>query len=290
MTAQGWLSAGRRGRSPLALFAGRNIRSWRDRPALSATKAFVIHLERVVGRRPNVEALRRALPIASEILPAVDGRLLSPEDAGAAYVRARYAPRYPFALGLPEIGAFLSHRAAWRRILHEGLDHAVVLEDDASIDPARFGAVLEFLAAERDRWSYALLPAQGLEPAGEAIVRRGALALTRPYAPPLRAIGQFVSREAAERLLAATAPFDRPVDTFLQMNWATGVTLLAVTPTPIRDVSGETGGTTVQRKRLGLIERLHHEAMRPIYRAQALRRYRRTLARAADMKPRHDPR
>ena len=56
------------------------------------------------------------------------------------------------------------------------------------------------------------------------------------------------------------------------MNWVTGVTLLVVTPTPIRDVSRETGGTTVQRKRLGLIERLHHEAMRPIYRAQALRR------------------
>ena len=257
---------------------------------MSATKAFVIHLERAVGRRPNVEALRGALPIASEILPAVDGRLLSPEDAEAATVRARYEPRYPFTLGLPEIGAFLSHRAAWRRILEQGVDHAVVFEDDASIDAERFGAVLEFLAAERDRWSYVLMPAQGREPAGEALVRRGPLALTRPYAPPLRAIGQVVSREAAERLLAATAPFDRPVDTFLQMNWVTAVTLLAVTPTPIRDVSRETGGTTVQRKRLGLIERLHHEAMRPIYRAQAFRRYRRALAKTVDMKARHDPR
>jgi glycosyl transferase, family 25 len=257
---------------------------------LSAIKAFVIHLERAVGRRPSVEALRSALPIVSEILPAVDGRLLSAEEAGAACVRARYAPRYPFALGLPEIGAFLSHRAAWRRIVEEGLDHAVVFEDDASIDAGRFGAVLEFLAAERGYWSYALMPAQGLEPAGEALVRRGALALTRPHAPPLRAIGQFVSREAAERLLAVTAPFDRPIDTFLQMNWVTGVTLLAVTPTPIRDVSRQTGGTTMQRKRLGLVERLHHEAMRPIYRAQALKRYRRALARTDDMKARHDPR
>ncbi len=257
---------------------------------MSAIKAFVIHLERAVGRQPNVEALRRALPIASEILPAVDGRLLSPEEAAAAYLRARYAPRYPFALGLPEIGVFLSHRAAWRRIVDEGLDAAVVFEDDASIDAERFGAVLEFLAGERGRWSYALMPAAGLEPAAETLVRRGALALTRPYSPPLRAIGQFVSRETAELLLAATAPFDRPIDTFLQMNWVTGVTLLVVTPTPIRDVSRETGGTTVQRKRVGLIERLHHEAMRPIYRAQALKRYRQALARADDMKMRHDPR
>jgi len=221
-----------------------------------------------------------ALPIPGEILPAVDGRALPPESVHAAYVRARYAPRYPFALGLPEIGVFLSHRAAWRRIVDDGLDTAVVFEDDAAIDPQRLAAVLDFLAAERGGWSYALMPAAGLEPAGDVLARRGSVALIRPHAPPLRAIGQAVSREAAERLLAVTAPFDRPVDTFLQMNWITGLTLLAVSPTPIRDVSRETGGTTVQRKRMGLLQRLHHEAMRPVYRAQALARYRRRLASA----------
>jgi GR25 family glycosyltransferase involved in LPS biosynthesis len=260
----------------------RIIRSFKDRPVSAAPKAFVIHLERAAGRRPTVEALMGALPVPSEILPAVDGRLLPPEAVGAAYVRARHAPRYPFSLGLPEIGAFLSHRAAWRRIVDEGLDCAVVFEDDAAVDPERFSEVLDFLASERDRWSYALMPAAGLEPPGEVLARRGSLALIRPHAPPLRAIGQVVSREAAERLLAVTAPFDRPVDTFLQMNWVTGLTLLAVTPTPIRDVSRETGGTTVQRKRMGLLQRLHHEAMRPVYRAQALARYRRGLASAHD--------
>jgi GR25 family glycosyltransferase involved in LPS biosynthesis len=125
------------------------------------------------------------------------------------------------------------------------------------------------------------MPAAGLEPAGEALATRGAFKLLRPPSPPLRAIGQAVSREAAERLLAVTEPFDRPIDTFLQMNWVTGVTLLAVTPTPIRDVSRETGGTTVQRKRLGLFARLHHEIMRPVYRAEVRKRYQRALAEGA---------
>ncbi len=252
---------------------------------MSATKAFVIHLERAEGRLKSVEALVRALPMPSEILPAVDGRLLAVEAANAAYARARYAPRYPFALTLSEIGAFMSHRAAWRRIVEDGLDHAVVFEDDAAVDPERLAGLLDFLRAERACWSYVLMPAAGLEPAGAVLARRGDATLIRPHSPPLRAIGQVVSREAAERLLAVTAPFDRPVDTFLQMNWITGVTLLAALPTPIRDVSHETGGTTVQRKRMGLLSRLHHETMRPVYRAQALRRYRRQLAGAADMKP-----
>ncbi len=247
---------------------------------MSAPKAFILHLERATGRRPTVEALCAELPIASEVLPAVDGVRLTPQEAKATYVRSRFSPRYPFALGLPEIGAFLSHRAAWRRIVDDGLDFACVFEDDAEIDRERFAALLDFAVAERSRWNYVLLPAAGLEPAGVDVVRGGKFALLRPHSPPLRAIGQLVARAAAERLLSITAPFDRPVDTFLQMAWVTGVTMLVATPTPIRDVSRETGGTTVQRKRMGAVQRLHHEIMRPIYRAKVLALYRRHEAAA----------
>src|SRR5208337_2489139 len=261
-----------------------NIRSLQGRPVLSAPKAFIIHLERAVGRRASVEALRAGLPIETGVLPAVDGRSLSHEAVKAAYVRARFSPRYPFALGLPEIGAFLSHRAAWSQIVAEGLDYGCVFEDDAAIDSALFASLLNFAAAERARWEYVLMPASGLEPSGKIMARRGEFSLLRPRAPPLRAIGQIVSRAAAERLLALTAPFDRPVDTFLQMAWISGITLLVATPTPIRDVSSSTGGTTVQRRRMGLVRRLRHEAMRPIYRAQVLALYRRHLALAGDTK------
>ncbi len=247
---------------------------------MSAPKAFIIHLERAAGRKATVEALRARLPVESEILPAVDGRLLSPRAVEAAYVRARFSPRYPFALAPTEIGAFLSHRAAWSRIVADDLDFAFVFEDDAAVDSTLFADLLEFTAAERSRWDYILMPAQGLEPSGAVVARRGAFSLLQPYAPPLRAIGQVISREAAGRLLQITAPFDRPVDTFLQMVWVTRVTLLVVTPTPVRDVSRYTGGTTVQRPAMGILRRLHHEAMRPIYRAQVLARYRRHIALA----------
>ena len=108
------------------------------------------------------------------------------------------------------------------------------------------------------------------------------MARSRSCAPTrrrLRAIGQIVSRAAAVRLLERTLPFDRPVDTFLQMTWITGQPVLVAAPSPVRDVSRETGGTTVQRRSMGLAERIHHEAMRPIYRAQVLARYRRHMMR-----------
>ncbi len=247
---------------------------------MSAAKAFILHLERATGRRANVDRLRAELPVQSEILAAVDGARLSAEEVKAAYARSRFAPRYPFALGLPEVGAFLSHRAAWRRIVDDRLDFACVFEDDAEIDKERFAALLDFAVAERSQWDYVLLPAAGLEPAGVDVVRGSEFALLRPLSPPLRAIGQLVSRAAAERLLSITSPFDRPVDTFLQMAWVTGVTMLAATPAPVRDVSQETGGTTVQRKRMGAVQRLRHEIMRPLYRAKVAAFYRRYEAAA----------
>ena len=258
-------------------FRGPNYRrSSHSEPALSGPKAFVLHLERATSRAATVQGLRASLPIESEVLAAVDGALLSQQEVDAAYVPRRFRPTYPFALTRTEVGVFLSHRAAWRRILDEGLDFAFIFEDDAEIDPAAFPELIAFVAAERSAWDYVLMPAQPIRN-GTVVARRGGLSLLRPDAPPLRAIAQIVSAQAAKRLLERTQPFDRPVDTTLQMTWATGQPLLVASPSPVRDVSRETGGSTVQRKSVTLAERLRHEALRPIYRARVLARYRRDL-------------
>jgi GR25 family glycosyltransferase involved in LPS biosynthesis len=244
---------------------------------LTAPKAFILHLERAIGRLPNVQSLCASLPIESEVFAAVDGARLTLQELEQAYARRRFEPRYPFALSPTEVGVFLSHRAAWRRIVDEALDFAFIFEDDAEINGAAFAALIEFITAERAAWDYVLLPAKPIR-TGTAVAQRGGLALMRPDAPPLRAIAQIVSLVAAKRLLDRTLPFDRPVDTLLQMTWVTGQPVLVAAPSPVHDVSLETGGSTVQRQSMGLAERLRHEALRPIYRAQVLARYRRHLA------------
>ena len=246
---------------------------------MSAPKAYILHLERATSRAANVQALKDRLPIECEIVAAVDGARLSRLELDQAYARRRFRPHYPFALTTAEVGVFLSHRAAWRRIVDEKLDFAVVFEDDAQVDTGPFTALIEFVTAERAAWDYVLMPAAPVRN-GTPVARRGALVLVRPDAPPLRAIGQIVSRAAAARLLECSLPFDRPVDTFLQMTWVTGQPVLVASPSPVRDVSRQTGGTTVQRRSMGLVERIRHEALRPIYRAQVLGRYRRHMTQA----------
>ena len=137
------------------------------------------------------------------------------------------------------------------------------------------------MTPEQPAWDYVLLPAQPIRN-GVVVASRGDFTLLRPEAPPLRAIAQIVSHAAAKRLLDHTLPFDRPIDTLMQMTWVTGQPLLVASPcADPRRGARETGGSTVQRKSMGILDRLHHEAMRPIYRAQVLARYRRDLKQAS---------
>jgi len=125
----------------------------------SAPKAFILHLDRAIQRKANVQALAAGLPVESEIVSAVDGARLTQAEVDQAYARRRFEPRYPFALSRTEVGVFLSHRLAWRRILDDGLAFAFIFEDDAEVDPASFVALLEFVSAERPAWDYVLMPA-----------------------------------------------------------------------------------------------------------------------------------
>ena len=247
---------------------------------MSGPKAFILHLERAHSRAATVQSLRASMAIASEVLGAIDAARLTPQEVDQAYAGGRFRPTYPFPLTRTEVGVFLSHRLAWRRIVDDAFDFAFIFEDDAEIDPAAFAALVEFATLERPAWDYVLLPAQPIRN-GTPVASRGDFMLMRPDAPPLRAIAQIVSFAAAKRLLDRTLPFDRPIDTLMQMTWVTGQPVLVVSPSPIRDVSRETGGSTVQRKSMSLVERLHHEAMRPIYRARVLARYRRDLRQAS---------
>jgi len=230
---------------------------------VSDCKAFILHLERARQRRAQAEGIAAAAPMPAEIMAAVDGQALSEAEVHAVYARQIHAPRFYLALNRAEIGAFLSHRAAWARIVEDDLDFGVVFEDDAQIDPVAFARACAFARASRAQWDYALAPAMNNRAgAGQRVT------LNHPSAPPLRALAQFVSNAAARRLLAVTERFDRPVDTFLQMSWVTGVELLTFTPSGVYEMSGELGGSTIQHASKTAQEKLWREVSRPIYRAQ----------------------
>ncbi len=228
-------------------------------------KGFVIHLKRATARRPHVERLLATCPLPAEIVDAVDGGALPDEERAAVYVPDLHRPNYPFDLRAAEIGCFLSHRRCWQKIVNEDLPHALVFEDDAALDATIATGALKMAEAHIQDAGFIQLPVRPVEGNPPVVAEKDGVRLTRPTVIPLRLSGQLISRSAARELLRLTAVFDRPVDTFLQMYWLTGVRPLVVEPSGLSDCTREAGGSTISRKK-SIGERVAREAKRYWYR------------------------
>ncbi len=228
----------------------------------------VIHLPRATARRPVAEALRDACGVPCDLLQASDGAALSAEVLAGAYRPNLLRPRYPFALRPAEIGCFLSHRAAWQRLVDSDAEALALFEDDMVLDPAAFAPALAL--AQRHVATMGYVQFQTRPVAGETVDQEAAARLFRPAVTPLRASGQLIHRDCARHLLELTAPFDRPIDTFVQMHWHSGIQPGAIYPAGLRDVAASAGGSTISQRK-SLTDRLAREWKRGRYRA-AVRR------------------
>ena len=244
-------------------------------------KSFVIHLDRATGRKPQVDRLRAALPTPTDVLAAVDGRALSDSSIAAVLRPGLHRPRYPFTLSRTEVACFLSHRRAWQAILDQDLDAALVVEDDATIDAEAFTDV--FTAAVDGLSAHELVrfPHRERHEPGPLVRARGAARLFEPRLPALGMVLQLVGREAARRLLEASRVFDRPVDSFVQMQWLHGARILTARPIVVREICAELGGSVIHAPRTGLVVKMAHELRRPLIRLAVHRANERWRRRAA---------
>ena len=232
-------------------------------------ETFVIHLGRAAGRKAGVDALLAGSPYPAHVFPAVDGRAMPPHTiAGYVSEAALFEPRFPFALDPGAVGCFLSHRAVWQAIVDQGLDGALILEDDVALEEG-FAEAAALAAQRLQALGYVQFQVRsGFS--GPEVARAGRFYIQRPDVVPLRTSAQMVSRDAAERLLAVSDRIDRPVDVFLQMFWETGVRPHVVVPSGVSDQTAARGGSTITHKR-GVVEKLWREWARGQYR-RAIRR------------------
>lgn len=233
-------------------------------------EALVIHLDRATARRPQADRIATTLPLPTTIVSAVDGKVMAPELRGA-YQRQLHGPRYPFTLRDGEIACFLSHRECWRTILARGWSFGVVIEDDVVVENPHLGSAIELALNVLDPVDYLRFPVKPKRERGPTIHTGDGFRIVEPELPGLGTQMQIVGREAAERLLAATEHFDRPIDSLLQMQWLHGARMLSVHPALVREMSLDLGGTVVQNKKVPALEKITHELLRPFSR-RAVRR------------------
>jgi GR25 family glycosyltransferase involved in LPS biosynthesis len=234
--------------------------------------AFIIHLERAHQRRPQVDQLRRTIPLPSVVIDAVDGAAMPGDERTRVYVRQLLRPHYPFDLSATEIGCFLSHRKAWQAILDSDLDAGLVVEDDVELDMQAFGPGLRLATDAIGGGTLVRFPFRGYSDRGARVSGDGIRDLIAPKVIGLGMQVQIIDKVAAERLLSATVRFDRPVDTFVQMRWHHGLRVLAIQPSGVSEIGGMLGGSIVQNRSRRSAPRPVRELKRLFYRL-AVQRY-----------------
>lgn len=211
------------------------------------TKSYVIHLAASTARTDLVSALVQTLP-GGQVLDAVDGRKMSAQECAQVSVPHLLDPRYPFPLMPSEIGCFLSHRKTWKAIAEGEADFGFVAEDDV-VTTDGFADALQIALDHADRQSLIRFPMAPREKPKSVVATKGDVTLFRPQEIGLTAALYLLGKDAAHSLWSQSERFDRPVDTWLQMRWETGVDSLTLWPSCIKSAAASHGGSTIQKKR-----------------------------------------
>lgn len=170
----------------------------------------VINLDRSPERLASFMARAAQVGISVERLAAIDAKTM--DEAGLNEIKVAQSIFDPLSRG--EIACFLSHRAAWRRLVDSGVDRMAIFEDDAVL-AADIGVLLDQLSGpgwdivrlETTRARTALGPP---EP-----VPGTAYELCRHLSWHGGTAGYVITRAAAIRLLAATTRLEGAVDQVL---------------------------------------------------------------------------
>jgi glycosyl transferase, family 25 len=115
-------------------------------------QAYVINLARSVDRRAHITAELKKTGLDYEIITAVDGRDLNLQDS--TIIDSSLLARNSFPIGTA--GCALSHQSAYQKIVADGLDEALVLEDDVTL-PADLGTLADTVAGHLTGAEVALL-------------------------------------------------------------------------------------------------------------------------------------
>ncbi len=223
--------------------------------SLNALPIFVINMARDVERRRHMEATLGGLGLEAQFVTAVDGRALSEPEREAAYDRRRALRVYGVEMMASEIGCSLSHYGLYERMVHDGIETALILEDDVRIDRALATIVEDLLAHAFDDWLVVRLDCKRprvAEPATNAfrgdrvalLSDGGALYRLRTH---VLGVGAYlIRREGAARMLAYGRPIFMPIDHTMDRFWENGILPYIVRPLPVTQ-SDDFGSHSVGR-------------------------------------------
>jgi GR25 family glycosyltransferase involved in LPS biosynthesis len=184
---------------------------------MQAIPVFVISLARAADRRSQIMRHLAKVGVEATLVDAIDGAAMS-EAERAALV----APGQSFHPGV--VGCYMSHITIYRRMVEQSIPLALILEDDALLNPA-------FVPALRDgiEWTdfdYCFLDCDSINPDGPVYydatsatpIARGFTAY-RTHGGPATLHAYLITLGCARRRLDCALPIIAPIDVYAHLPW-----------------------------------------------------------------------
>ncbi len=195
---------------------------------------YVISLKWQTALRERLKARLESLGIEHEIVDALDGATIEPsqyahrlQDQPTAVLRGEGLTR-------GEIACYLSHYRLWGRIADEGIQHAVILEDDAVLADD-FRDIIE--ALPNLGWYWDIVRMSATQPCKITrvlcpVVRNRILVRYRE--PVWGAVAYAITLNATKVLRDYCYVMRQPIDMAYEEWWKAGLHFFAVQPPAVR--------------------------------------------------------
>jgi glycosyl transferase family 25 len=197
--------------------------------------SYVINLADNAVRMDNARRQLEVQGLPFARIDAVNGWRLSGDEIAKVYDARANRARARHDLVPAEIGCYLSHIAAWRKIAEGEAAGGFIFEDDFEADDSLAGVLQALSDDAGSDWDMVKLFT--FDP-GAAVVDARDLApglrLVVPFRVPTCLIGYGLTRAAAQRLVDRAVPFFRPVDEDQKYFWETGLRVALTLPAPIK--------------------------------------------------------
>ena len=236
-------------------------------------KIFLINLKNSTERLEKSTERLGSQNVDFERIDAVHGKSLSEDEVAAHYSAEMNSDKFYRPLSRGEIGCYFSHRKAWQRIVAQKLDYATVMEGDFRL-VGELTQVFEALETLNGQWDLVKLAAYNNRerPIRYKTPCNSHFDLVIHNKAMTGCCAQAITYAGAQKLLAFSEQFGRPVDTDIQHIWETGVPAVSLMPYYIEqdlefdsDISQIAKGDTIKkkflkRKKQQIIEKLNNRS------------------------------
>lgn len=193
---------------------------------------FLINLDKSTEKMEFMKKQLTRLKLNYERISAVCGADLSAADIDAVYSSILNKTRYHRNLTVGEIGCYMSHRHAWKRICDNNIEFAIVLEDDVNIEK-NFVSIFEHVEALKSFDLIKLADNRNIAPANIRALSSTAEIVSYSRIPNC-ATGYAISLSGAMKMLSRKKIF-RPVDIDFQFCYELNLSVIGYRSYPITE-------------------------------------------------------